>query len=267
MAAFSNEAWDTLPWLRFPKTIGDKLTDIMIVVPGLAMDMIASDDPMSFQPLIQRQIIALEAWRWAWEEENLQVVRIVPSPDLAEGLVDFKTEFSTRLGFDSLALAMDMLNYNATHLYLQRLNHLLLHDDDGCRVDCQQYDIPKSQYAYPDPLQLDENTLSIRRGTPLLLPVLKGTFCEHIVEALRVLPYIQENLNRETSIGRLIPRATIEVICWSLVSQPELKRRLDPMLDRNPLFHSHWTPPWWWATLSPSTETKQRIGNEEGEWP
>jgi hypothetical protein len=178
---FDEQRWKTLPWSsELCKSAGDYLLDILADVPGIVQQLEA---PQPIDELSKERIRAhiadlmsqLSEWRWAWETTNSSSMRDVQSrlnPDgIGRGAI--RSLSARALYFDSVALAIEHILYNATLLWLMRLRSTLMGQESG----------------FDNSLERNRQDSDLIERAYILLPVETRFFVEPAVEILRSLEY------------------------------------------------------------------------------
>ncbi|KAK4034379.1 hypothetical protein C8A01DRAFT_18811 [Parachaetomium inaequale] len=238
-----DEPWKTLPWQQRPKTFEDRLMDIIVDLPGVAESVVAPHKRAACLDKINTLTVALQEWRWDWHAVHAASVRQVrhhAGGSLVEEMPDTRAPPPTivnqmllaSLEFDSPRLALDILYYNATLLYLMQLEA-----------------VARGQPSPPEPEILSrEDERYIRRqaarnnsdggGNPLLLPGQVKFHCQAAAEAFMTLSCVTRLLATTPEKATVVPPAAIGVVYCVLRDQLRLGDGwLALLLSKHALFH------------------------------
>ncbi|KAL9599065.1 MAG: hypothetical protein Q9219_004099 [cf. Caloplaca sp. 3 TL-2023] len=130
------------PWL-LPDALQDKLTDVQVYMPGLLEDYDNSCDArlspgaksIALTSVLKRvitQINHLFAWRWEWERQHQEAVRLVPcSPSscVPRNPLTGEPLFPSLIYYSSFMQSHEMARYNSTLVVLFDLARDICGDD------------------------------------------------------------------------------------------------------------------------------------------
>lgn len=161
----------------------------------------------------------LSAWRLVWERKNSQSVREGQSLLNPHGVGDGRLQsLSSRvLRFDSVTLAVEHMLYNATLLWLMRLQSVLT--------------APESEIS--STISRTWDLWDLYEQPSLLLPVETRLFSHPAVQTLRSLEYLLENLlaTEDVILAFVMP---VAVVYNQIKDDAVLVSWLRGMLERYP---------------------------------
>jgi hypothetical protein len=223
--------WKTIPWRHTPKTLEDRLMDIMVHLPGLAEAVAVPQNRPACLEKIKTLSTAVQDWRWAWHAANSTSVRqvrhetttIPPHSQSHTPRNILLTQMSqSTLEFDTPRQALDILYYNAALLYLMQLQSTALQPPTSISPHPQsQPQLPQPELLTPsDEAFIRRQTLSSlsAHGHPLLLPGQVRFRCQAAAEAFMTLECVTRLLARTDGTGAetVVTPAAIGIVYWSL---------------------------------------------------
>ncbi|KAJ9136594.1 Transcriptional regulatory protein moc3 [Pleurostoma richardsiae] len=238
------DQWRTVPFLKNGKTWLDRLFDVMAAIPGVVHDMAASERPASpatklfFARRVRELAADLHRWRWGWARAHRGAARAVPSRRLAAAAAvrtpAFRELLATELELGSVSQALELLTYNAGLAYLMQL-------EDVLGISERTASTTGSGGGGGDPLSFPDMD-AIRAAAaahpddPLLLPSEARFPWQAAAEALRVVPYLRDNL-LSSDERVMVPLAPIGIVYCALRAHPELSRCMEhSVLSEIPFF-------------------------------
>ncbi|KAH8653805.1 hypothetical protein BX600DRAFT_471667 [Xylariales sp. PMI_506] len=195
------DEWKSIPWGTTPKTFRDKLTDILVDLPGLrdkvsSLSLLSEKDQNKLSYDIDRRLSQLFRWRWEWEESNSCSAREIAIKPLAGNHDDkhylaSKDMLSTGIEFIVPDQASEILSYNAAIIELVELQ---------CAVHCQlaHMNTPIPRLKHNEGGMTARSELMHRPDKCLLLPNELNFLWQPAIEALRVLACIPQRFSSDT---------------------------------------------------------------------
>lgn len=218
-----DERWKIVPWLHTTKTFEDRIMDIYVDLPGLAEDAAFPEKQEAVMEKIKALLASLQTWRKDWDATYSNTVHLVRTPNPPDGRsinnLVLKNVLSSRLEFASPKQALEILYYNAAHLYLTNLAEALRQSFIHLRSKRTPRNI---EPRFHNGTLLPPNSVNSR-----LRPALEG---------LMTLSSITGLLASTEEPGTVIPPSPMAIIYREMQKIPEFEGSWEQILGRYPVF-------------------------------
>ncbi|KAK4139105.1 uncharacterized protein C8A04DRAFT_40984 [Dichotomopilus funicola] len=232
----ADESWKTVPWQYVSKTFEDRLIDILVELPGTAEAVMDTRKRAACVDKIQGLSFALQAWRWDWHRVHSGSVRMNrhtgnPMEPNKHDSLPFLVGMMLRanLEFDTARLALDILYYNATLIYLMQLQAIAR----GQPPEHPEHLSPEDERY----VRLQGAAVMAHGANPLILPGKAKFRCQAAAEAFMTLSCATRLLGTTPTSETVVTPMAVGIVYWVLRDQMQLDEDcLGSLFSKHPFF-------------------------------